>query len=209
MQLLLKTFEREESVMATNNTTHEQENDLRPEKGIFWPAMIGVLLIALPMLFFPKASEEIIGAIYTPFSIKFGSLYLWITVGLIILCVYFACSRYGDIKFGDPGEKPQYSLPSWVAMIFCSATVMFPFGASSFFPNDSITVPSGTAMMLPHDRNDELATSSTLVPPIPFTSSRITCGYSSGYIDFMFAGCVIIPACSRVGVNDGYGDGPS
>ena len=46
MQLLLKTFEREESVMATNNTTHEQENDLRPEKGIFWPAMIGVLLIA-------------------------------------------------------------------------------------------------------------------------------------------------------------------
>ena len=128
MQLLLKTFEREESVMATNNTTHEQENDLRPEKGIFWPAMIGVLLIALPMLFFPKASEEIIGAIYTPFSIKFGSLYLWITVGLIILCVYFACSRYGDIKFGDPGEKPQYSLPSWVAMIFCSGVagaVMF------------------------------------------------------------------------------------
>ena len=114
--------------MATNNTTHEQENDLRPEKGIFWPAMIGVLLIALPMLFFPKASEEIIGAIYTPFSIKFGSLYLWITVGLIILCVYFACSRYGDIKFGDPGEKPQYSLPSWVAMIFCSGVagaVMF------------------------------------------------------------------------------------
>ena len=49
MQLLLKTFEREESVMATNNTTHEQENDLRPEKGIFWPAMIGVLLIALPI----------------------------------------------------------------------------------------------------------------------------------------------------------------
>lgn len=128
MQFLLKTFEREESVMATNNTTHEQENDLRPEKGIFWPAMIGVLLIALPMLFFPKASEEIIGAIYTPFSIKFGSLYLWITVGLIILCVYFACSRYGDIKFGDPGEKPQYSLPSWVAMIFCSGVagaVMF------------------------------------------------------------------------------------
>ena len=68
--------------MATPTLTPEQ-NDLRPEKGIFWPAVIGVLLIALPMLFFPKASEEIIGAIYTPFSLKFGSLYLWITVGLI------------------------------------------------------------------------------------------------------------------------------
>ena len=59
--------------MATPTLTPEQ-NDLRPEKGIFWPAVIGVLLIALPMLFFPKASEEIIGAIYTPFSLKFGSL---------------------------------------------------------------------------------------------------------------------------------------
>ena len=35
------------------------------------------------------------------FAANFGTLYLWITVGLIVLCVYFACSRYGDIKFGD------------------------------------------------------------------------------------------------------------
>ena len=115
-------------IMATDSHPQELQNDLRPEKSIFWPAVIGVVLISLPMLFFPKQSEAIIGAIYTPFSIKFGSLYLWITVGLIVLCLFFACSRYGDIKFGDPEEKPEYSLTSWVAMIFCSGVagaVMF------------------------------------------------------------------------------------
>ena len=117
----------EEDLMSTepHNT---QANDLRPEKSIFWPAVLCILLISLPMLLYPKASEEIIGAIYQPFAAKFGALYLWITVGLIGLCIYFACSRYGDIKFGEPDEKPQYSLHSWVAMIFCSGVagaVMF------------------------------------------------------------------------------------
>ena len=114
--------------MSTEPQNRQQTKDLRPEKTIFWPAVISILVISLPMLLFPKASEEIIGAIYQPFAAKFGALYLWVTVALIGLCVYFACSRYGDIKFGEPGEKPRYSLRSWVAMIFCSGVagaVMF------------------------------------------------------------------------------------
>lgn len=114
--------------MSTEPQSNRQTNNLRPEKSIFWPAVISIVLISLPMLIYPKASEEIIGAIYQPFAAKFGALYLWITVGLIGLCIYFACSRYGDIKFGEPDEKPQYTLHSWVAMIFCSGVagaVMF------------------------------------------------------------------------------------
>ena len=114
--------------MSTEPQNRQQTKDLRPEKTIFWPAVISILVISLPMLLFPKASEEIIGAIYQPFAAKFGALYRWVTVALIGLCVYFACSRYGDIKFGEPGEKPRYSLRSWVAMIFCSGVagaVMF------------------------------------------------------------------------------------
>ena len=87
-----------------------------------------IILISIPAVLYPKAAEEVVSAIYQPFAANFGTLYLWITVGLIILCVYFACSRYGDIKFGDPDEKPEFSLSSWIAMIFCSGVagaVMF------------------------------------------------------------------------------------
>ena len=81
--------------------------DLRPEWGIFIPSVLVIILISIPAVLYPKAAEEVVSAIYQPFAANFGTLYLWITVGLIILCVYFACSRYGDIKFGDPDEKPE------------------------------------------------------------------------------------------------------
>ena len=112
--------------------------DLRPEWGIFIPSVLVIILISIPAVLYPKAAEEVVAAIYQPFAANFGTLYLWITVGLIVLCVYFACSRYGDIKFGDPDEKPEFPLSSWIAMIFCSGVA----GAVMFW---SIIEPCGTS----------------------------------------------------------------
>lgn len=95
--------------------------DLRPEWGILVPSIIVILLISLPAVFMPKQTEDFFKAIYNPFAANFGTLYLWITVGLIVMCFYFALSRWGNIKFGDRNEKPEFSLVSWSAMIFCSA----------------------------------------------------------------------------------------
>lgn len=106
--------------MATKPGGKKSDADLRPEKGIFWPAVICVVLIAVPMLLFPQQSEKLLTSVYTPFSINFGSIFLWMTVGLIFICFYFTFSRYGNIKLGEPDEKPEFSLPSWLAMIFCS-----------------------------------------------------------------------------------------
>ena len=36
----------------------------------------------------------------------------------LILCVYLAMSRYGDIRLGAQTETPQYSLFSWIGMLF-------------------------------------------------------------------------------------------
>lgn len=108
--------------------TQGKDIDLRPEWGIFLPAILVILLISIPSLLYPQAAEQLIAAVYKPFAANFGTLYLWITVGLIILCIYFACSRYGDIRFGGPDATPEFRLSSWIAMIFCSGVagaVMF------------------------------------------------------------------------------------
>ena len=60
--------------------------DLRPEWGIFIPSVLVIILISIPAVLYPKAAEEVVSAIYQPFAANFGTLYLWITVGLIILC---------------------------------------------------------------------------------------------------------------------------
>lgn len=120
------------------------KDDLRPDMGVFLPGLLVVLLISLPAVIAPKWTEELLTAIYVPFARDFGTLYLWITVGLIALCVYFAVSRFGDIKFGDPDEKPQFSLPSWVAMIFCSGVG----GAIMFW---AITEPLWDIMIPPQN----------------------------------------------------------
>ena len=127
--------------MASPNL-EKQQNDLSPENGIFWPALVLILIVAVPMVLWPADSEKIIGGIYSTFSAKFGSLYMWLTVLFCIFCVFFACSRYGDIKLGDPDEKPRYSLPSWVAMIFCSGVA----GACMFW---AIVEPLWDVISLP------------------------------------------------------------
>ena len=102
-------------------TQAAEEEDLRPEWGLLIPSLIVILCISLPAVIMPKAAEQFFTAIYKPFAANFGTLYLWITVGLIVMCFYFALSRWGRLKFGARDEKPEFSLISWISMIFCSA----------------------------------------------------------------------------------------
>lgn len=108
--------------------TQGKDIDLRPEWGIFLPAILVIFLISVPSLLYPQAAEQLISAVYKPFAANFGTLYLWITIGLIVLCIYFACSGYGNIRFGGVDAAPEFPLSSWIAMIFCSGVagaVMF------------------------------------------------------------------------------------
>lgn len=96
-------------------------DSLRPEWGILVPTLVVILLISVPAVLVPKETEAFFAGIYQPMAFNFGTLYLWITVGLIVMCAYYALSRWGSIKFGRKDEKPEFSLVSWTAMIFCSA----------------------------------------------------------------------------------------
>lgn len=129
--------------MATPDKMAKQDIDLRPEKGIFLPAILCVLLISIPMILWPAESEKLLKAVNGPMMSKFGTLYLWFTLGLVGMCFYFIGSRWGDIVLGDPDDKPQYSLISWIAMVFCSAVA----GAAMFW---AIVEPQWNLLFPPH-----------------------------------------------------------
>ena len=49
---------------------------------------------------------------------KFRWLFIILFNMALVFCIYLTASRYGDIRLGKQTERPQYSLFSWIAMLF-------------------------------------------------------------------------------------------
>ncbi len=94
--------------------------DTRFDMRIVAPSATLLILIVIWSIFFPETAEKIMQALYGPFAKNTGVVYLWATLAMIALTVFFACSRYGNIRFGEPGEKAEFSNYSWMAMMFTS-----------------------------------------------------------------------------------------
>jgi len=78
------------------------------------------IVVALSILFFlmPQQSNEVLSKIRFVFGDVFGTYYLIIGLGIFILSIYIAGSKYGNIVLGNPDEKPKYSFFAWGAMMF-------------------------------------------------------------------------------------------
>ena len=92
------------------------------ERQIDWLITLLPLLIvvALGVLFFiaPADSNRVLSSIRFFLGDTFGAYYLIIGLGVFIVSLYIAFSRYGNIVLGEPDEKPKYSFFSWGAMMF-------------------------------------------------------------------------------------------
>lgn len=79
-----------------------------------------VLIIGLAALLFafPEQSNSIIGQVRFFFGDTLGLYYLVIGLGVLIVSVFLAFSKYGDIVLGEQDEKPKYSFFAWGSMMF-------------------------------------------------------------------------------------------
>lgn len=56
--------------------------------------------------------------ITTFIALHFSWYYLLLVLVILFVCVYILFSRYANITLGEEGEDPEFSLPSWFAMLF-------------------------------------------------------------------------------------------
>lgn len=79
-----------------------------------------VLVIGLSILFFliPERSNIVISQIRFILGDTFGTYYLLIGLGIFLVSVYLAFSKYGSIVLGSQDEKPKYSFFAWGSMMF-------------------------------------------------------------------------------------------
>ena len=78
------------------------------------------IVVTLCVLFFfaPEQSNAVLGRIRFFFGDTLGTYYLVIGLGIFLLSIYIAASKYGSIVLGEPGEKPKYSFFAWGCMMF-------------------------------------------------------------------------------------------
>lgn len=97
---------------------------MKKGKVMDWTTFIGtviVLLVAVvPMMVFPKASQDVITRINDAISGSLGSVYL--ALGLLILgfVLYIAFGKYGNVTLGKATDRPEFNNFSWAAMLFCA-----------------------------------------------------------------------------------------
>src|SRR5690625_4433904 len=85
---------------------------------VFWYAVVICAAIVLWGAFFPDQLNNTTTAITTFIYDKFGWYYMFVIMGMIILCLFLMFSRFGKIKLGKKGDKPEFSYPAWFAMLF-------------------------------------------------------------------------------------------
>ena len=96
--------------------------DKNNKKQIDWTITLLPLgvVVALSVLFFfmPEQSNAVISQVRFFFGDTFGTYYLVIGLGIFLLSIYIAMSKYGDIVLGGKEEKPKYSFFAWGSMMF-------------------------------------------------------------------------------------------
>ncbi|MCG3420439.1 glycine betaine uptake BCCT transporter [Oceanobacillus jordanicus] len=96
---------------------------MKKVSNVFWiSAIVTVLFIIwgiIPQSMLPTANLDNITSIIQSYLVEtFGWFYLLTATGFLIFAIYLIFSKYGNIKLGRPGDKPEYGYLTWFAMLF-------------------------------------------------------------------------------------------
>lgn len=87
---------------------------------VFFISAVLILLLVLYAVLDPDRANSNFSVVQKSIIDNVGWLYI-LAVALIILAVCYLCvSDYGDIKLGPDHSVPDFSYPSWFAMLFCA-----------------------------------------------------------------------------------------
>lgn len=79
-----------------------------------------ILAIVLWGVVAPDALGAVFDTALAAITRNFGWLYLWVVLGLVVIALVLAFSRYGDLKLGQEDDEPEFSIGAWFAMLFAA-----------------------------------------------------------------------------------------
>lgn len=108
---------------------HELEDESRDLSDIRQEEKVNISLNLILSLFFlalfvgwallmSSQLEGVAAEVSGFFTRYFNWFYVLCSSVFLIFLIYLSASRYGNVVLGDPGEKPEFSMISWCAMLF-------------------------------------------------------------------------------------------
>ncbi len=98
------------------------KNTTSETKRIDWMITLVPLLLIVGLcvvfMIWPEQAGAVLSQVRFFFGDTFGVYYLVIGLGMLIISIYIAASKYGNIVLGKPDEKPKYSFFAWGSMMF-------------------------------------------------------------------------------------------
>lgn len=102
--------------MKKNKTKLTARLDLIP---MIVPLFI-ILSLCVSFTAAPEDSKHALDSVRFFLGEEFGTYYLAVGLGIFLLSLYLAFSRFGSIRLGRVGERPLYSPFAWGSMMFTS-----------------------------------------------------------------------------------------
>lgn len=85
---------------------------------VFYITISLVLIAVLTAALMPAAYERVTGNITAWLSTTFGWYYMLAMTFVLLVAFFLVISPYGKIRLGKPEDRPEFSTPTWVAMLF-------------------------------------------------------------------------------------------
>jgi glycine betaine transporter len=91
---------------------------MRDGLNVFYISTGILLILVLFGIMIPESLESFTANIQAFITNSFGWYYLILVTFIVIVCLFFLISPLGKIKLGKPEDKPEFSRPTWFAMLF-------------------------------------------------------------------------------------------
>lgn len=112
---------------------------------VFYVSAAILTLLVLIGVVAPSSLESVTGSMQGFITDKLGWYYLIIVTVFVFVCLYLLVSPIGRIKLGKQEDKPEFSRPTWLAMLFSAGMgigLVF-WGAAEPISHYAISSPTG------------------------------------------------------------------
>lgn len=93
---------------------------MKEDKRVYIISLIIAVGISVFSIFFNKQFADVSNFLFSILTENFSWFFQSVMFGFVLFVLYLVFSKYGKIRLGSDSSRPEYSIFSWFAMLFCA-----------------------------------------------------------------------------------------